>query len=255
MSTRKSKPIESALVTVTDEIEKVTAEKCAFEEFRARLEQIESTRKGTSATGDDAVPALAVNTPSTADTLQQVRNAYAETVMDVPHYESDYADTLTESLAAEFGRDLAESVVTDSQVTPLLQQTLDTASRQARRERIRFLRILEDERESLRRTGDRLDTYAQKAKQLEARIETASRTATLADVDDELRTLHGRCERLLVERQEKIQGRPLKRLSSVDEESLSHYLYGNQENTCPALAELTHFLQGIRDLCVQCLKE
>ncbi|MFC6953400.1 DUF7260 family protein [Halorubellus litoreus] len=88
-------------------------------------------------------------TGSRTGRLPDVVDAYRRTVMDVPHYDDEYDDSLAEHMAAEFGDDVALAVQNGAILSPQLKRTLHASALQAKQRRERLLAALDAEQESL----------------------------------------------------------------------------------------------------------
>ncbi|WP_323676379.1 hypothetical protein [Halorubellus sp. PRR65] len=88
-------------------------------------------------------------TGSRTGRLPDVLEAYRRTVMDVPHYDDEYDDSLVEHMAAEFGDDVALAVQNGAILSPQLKRTLRASAMQAKQRRERLLAALDAEQESL----------------------------------------------------------------------------------------------------------
>lgn len=102
--------------------------------------------------------------------LVAVRDAYAETVMSVPHYEEEYDDTYERSVAAEFGPELAYALTRTAGYHAEYERALSDAVDAAIEERERLLERLRVEGESLDRAGSRLAAVRREIASLEAAI-------------------------------------------------------------------------------------
>lgn len=258
--------IERARDRVESEAELVDRERAAFRRFVARLHEMGGERltpgemggkrptagKPTAA-GGPAVATVRESSPS--EGLRAVRTAYRETVMGVPHYESEYGDTLAESVAAELGETLAGHVAGGQVLTPRLYEALRAASERARDDRSDFLRHLEQERESLCEVAAELNEVESRLVELETRIDEAPTSTHLGDIGDTLATLETRCTELANRRQTTIHGRSVREISGIEGASLLQYLYGDRLATVtPALSDLTDCLDTIRHQRTRCLR-
>jgi hypothetical protein len=252
----KQPRIAAAIEALEAEQRIVSAEKRAFEAFRARLSNLDCTTPSTNAPAATAAgPSTLVDTGGApSEALRRIRVAYRETVMDVPHYESEYGDSLVENLTAEFGSDVARCLVAGTGLTPILYEGLLDAAEQATTERRRFLAVLRRERESLQRIETELDDCERRAVELIDRISTASESGTLGRLDGELADLERQCESLSSRRQETIHGRSFTAFSGVDDGSLSGYLYEDCETSFPALADISRCVETIRHARRRCLR-
>ncbi|MFB6123658.1 MAG: hypothetical protein ABEJ78_09395 [Haloferacaceae archaeon] len=246
--------IEAALDAVETERRILATEKRAFESFRSRLSALDSTVRTANASLATAGGPSTVSDAGADDALRRVRTAYRETVMDVPHYESEYGEPLLAHLTAEFGSELAECLDAESRLTPLLHGGLVDAADRAADERRRFLSVLQRERESLERVERDLDDCERRAVELLDRIEATDESAALSRYDAELAELERRCESLAADRQETIHDRSVATLAGVDGASLARYLYADVETTCPALADVSRCVETIRRARRRCLR-
>ena len=87
---------------------------------------------------------LLVAQPHASNTasLEEIRDIYRETVMGIDHYTDVYGDTLEESLAQEFGPEVATTATTSDQLTPQLRDRIVNCSQQARKSRQSLLQGL-----------------------------------------------------------------------------------------------------------------
>ena len=125
----------------------------AFGRFCRRLDAIDADAAAAesvsarNAAGTLAGRGRAERTESPASAA--IRDAYAETVMDAPHYDSEYGDGYWESVASEFGAELAMALRQAARVTPLLRDQLLAAARESKRSRKHLLGDLADEADVL----------------------------------------------------------------------------------------------------------
>lgn len=250
--------IESALETVGEEIETTEAEREAFEDFLARLREIDRTESPATnaAVAANAGSASELVTPNSGRSgpMQEVRTAYRGTVMAVSHYEDEYDDSLIESLAAEYGDDIARCVATETAVAPHVYDALVETTEEIRSRRSRFVTALRRERDSLRRIERELDECESRALKLGERIADSDGTEELGRIDEELQELESTCRSLSERRQGVIHGRSVAKLSGVSDLSLSAYLYADHESICPALADIAACLASIRHARENCLR-
>src|SRR5699024_5780446 len=131
----------------------------AFTQFRKRVANMDVPASATlTATTKVKNTILRTSQPTTSTSqLEQIQDAYHETVMNVPHYEEDYDQSLSKDFAAEFGLELASAFATADSLTPPLHETLLTASQHAVESRTALLDALDRETESLQHTRDTLE--------------------------------------------------------------------------------------------------
>lgn len=244
--------IEQALSIVNRETNCIEAELTAFRRFRARVESVEPS--GAVDVAASGTASVLVGTQSTPDaSLRAVREAYRETVMDVPHFEAEYDDTLRENLSMEFGPKLGAQVATGTRLTPHLYEVLIATSERARDERDTLLPALERERDSLQSVRECLDECERRATVLGANARRTADIARLDSIDDQLSAIEIECEEVAKTRQQRLHDRSAAALSGIDETSLVRYLYGNSDTTCPALADIVTCLETVRRQRRHCL--
>lgn len=216
-----------------EERTRTRAEANAFERFARRVADVDVAPTQAHHAGIGAVPL----TQSGDGNLRAVRKAYRETVMDVPHYEEEYGESMQTNMAAEFDPDLAAAVCEGSGFTPQLQQTLIEHSKRARDRRETFLETLETESEALEEARDALTDIDDELGRMNERPLSTRSFDELADDWERLGRLHDRCQRLVEERQATLRKREVVGQRSLSPGELCPYVYQTQPVTHPVLAE------------------
>lgn len=110
---------EAAEAVLDDERECLKDEQAAFTQFRKHVAGMDVHAPTPTATTrvKSAIMEASEATTSTAK-IEQVRNAYRETVMSMPHYDEDYGQSLTDDIAEEFSPELANALATADTLTP-----------------------------------------------------------------------------------------------------------------------------------------
>jgi hypothetical protein len=143
-------PLEEAVQRAQEEQKELTVEMEALREFAGRVHDIDSV--------ESRVRSLPLDNRPESDALERILTAYRETVYTLPHYDSRYDETVSESLRMEFGDDIA-NVLTSSTffVTPIFKHRfLEEIERSiAKRQDIR--EEVDNEIESLRSAQSRLE--------------------------------------------------------------------------------------------------
>jgi hypothetical protein len=247
--------IDRALTRVEEEIDIVEAEREAFARFLARLEDASATAfDATGPTTGGGSTALTTGDARQSAELRQIRQAYRETVMALPHYEREYGDTLRESLTEELGETLAGHLVDGRVLAPPIREALVAGVERARDDRGQFRGLLRRERASLDTVASDLNDIEARLVELEAQVSAASESGRLAAIDSTLAELEQQCTDLATARQETIHGRTARQVSGVDGCSLVGYLYGDMETTTPALSDAASCLDSIRHQRRRCLR-
>jgi len=232
--------IDAALEAVADERASVRAEDDALAAFDRRVAELSTV---TVSTG----PPLVADPQPSGQSLERVRTAYEETVMSVPHYETEYDDTVAESLAAEFGDDLAAALLGGTALTPELRDAVRAATTAARREREGFLDVLDREADSLETAADDIATLRADLDALDDRPLSARGFDDLHDLWSTLRDFEGRVDGMSLHRQETIRSHRSD-LPGVPTD-LCEYLYAGLPVSYPvldALADLGDDLERAR---------
>jgi hypothetical protein len=233
--------VRSALEALTTERERTIAERTAFETFRTHVTAIEPPENGLAGTHEQRSGAgRALMGGSRSDgRLRRVRDAYRESVMSVSHYGNEYDDSLAESLAEEFGPEVAGALTTGDRFTRSLREGLLTASREACTRRGTFLTVLAREVESLRAAEETITALGSALDTLDARSLESWSPVALADSYERLLTAEERCEELASERQATLHSHGLPGPTPVDPDlDLTEYLYQSLPVTYPVLADL-----------------
>jgi hypothetical protein len=221
--------IDAALDAVAEERATIRDEYEALEAFDGRVAELPTV---TVSTG----PPLVTDPQPSGQSLDRVRTAYAETVMATPHYETEYGDTVAESLAAEFGDDLAAALLGGKALTPELRDAVRAAADAARREREEFLDVLDREADSLSTAADDVAAVEEAFESIDDRPLPARSFDDLHDRWSTIRELQARIEGISLRRQETIRGHRTN-LPGVPTD-LSEYLYHDLSSSYPALASV-----------------
>ena len=241
--------IDAALDAVAAERATVRDE---YEALGAFDRQVADLPTVTVSTG----PPLVTDPRPSGRSLERVRTAYAETVMSTAHYETEYGDTVAESLTAEFGDDLAAALLGGRALTPELRDAVKAATDAARHEREEFLDVLDREADSLSTAVDDIGDVVAAFESLDDRPVPAGSFDDLHDRWATIRELQARIDGIGMRRQETIRGQRT-HLPGVPTD-LSEYLYHDLSSSYPALAsvaDLGERLDRARDRVEHALAE
>jgi len=259
--------IGEARRAVGTERERTRDERDAFERFARRVANrdpgpLPADAGGSTLHGDGGVESAPgvvselAGPPPDDGGLAAVREAYRETVMDVPHYESDYGESLEEHLRAEFGPDLARTVADGGALSPQLQRALVAGARDNYETRDELLSALDDELAALSEAEHRLEAVEREA---DALVERPLLRASYDDLDAAWRRLDGleaECEAVLAEREATIRDDDTTGPQSRNRHLFHDYLYGDLDGRYPVLAsaaELIESLEALRSDVLQSL--
>lgn len=237
--------IPDALDIVREERETVEAEQEAFARFAQQLDGLDTTTARPQATPNTGTRQL----PATDDhSIDAVRDAYRDTVMDLPHYERAYGEQLQTNMRVEFGPEVTAALAEHRTLTPQLKELLLQASHQAREKRDSLLRHLDREHDHLSRASDDLAAIETRTRQVTQTIEDSpypdpDRPDAAAELFTQYRRLEDcatECEAVHRSRQQQIT-----RLHSRHDLSLHEYLYAEREWTFPLLGDALACLDRI----------
>ena len=235
--------VREAVSVVEEERNRLEAERDAFDAFSRRVANLDVAEAARPVTAGGGMAAMSSTAPD--DRLERIQSAYRETVMDVPHYEADYGEPLTENLAAEFGDAIAYAVADGDQLTPQLKAALLEASREASQSRSSFISTLEAEAEALEEARASIEEIEdERASRAAAPLTERSYEQLVADWKH-LGGLSERCRRLVRDRQERIRSTSVATRNGPD---LHSYLYEELPVDHPVLADLLELSESVEDL-------
>lgn len=234
--------IERAMSIVEDEMDILVAESDAFQAFLRRLETISTDNFETAARDSGTAVGTMVDASQPTSNLQAVRTAYRETVMAVPHYESEYGEPLEAHLATEIDVTLACQITRGTVLTSPVLAALRGAIEETLAKREDFLAELQRERESLETVAGSLTELEGRTHEIGKQLGDGCHDSVKATLD----ALEERCAELARNRQQTIHGRSANAWSGIDEDSLLQYLYVDLNTTTPALAAIGACLETVR---------
>jgi hypothetical protein len=206
----------------------ISLERDGFEAFADRVDDIPQ-----ASPRDPALPACTrtVAKPA-ADETNALRQAYADTVMAVPHYDEIYGESVREHASAELGPELA-GLLNSSRPVPLPKthkEALVAAAERQAAERDEFCSTLDGEMDSLRSRRHELTTVLN---ELETSVVPSEHRQRFED----------RLTRTLRARQSTLGSQPS--LSHIDGHNLCSYLYEDEPWTYPVLTAVARLLDSV----------
>jgi hypothetical protein len=199
------------------EREQLKTERAAFKKFAKRVAELNpsedsarprSESRPVTSTGSTAIVSQVEHGESSsapeAATVKDVRDAYRETVLAVPHYEDEYDEPLVENLEAELGPTLARNLIKGDVVTPQIQAAVLNQTQQAREQRSELLKYAETEFEALFKARRRLREMHETATTIEENLYPRP-VRELVQAWDRLEAVATDCEALIHDRQTDIQ--------------------------------------------------
>lgn len=230
--------VSEARTVVSEERSRTATERQAFARFARQVARLDPSRSAQQlAPADGVVAAASVSSHSPPDRgLEAVREAYEETVMDMPHYEDEYAEPMARHIREEFGEEVATAVTDGGQLTPQLKQVLVDRAREAAAERERLMQRLDREAEALEAAEEQFGSITAELDEAEGASLQDREFERLVDEWNRLGELESRLSRLLGRRQETIETNELSSRGD-GQQSLYDYLYRDLDARFPILAD------------------
>lgn len=230
------------------ERERTRDEAVAFGRFADRVEGIDESSKRNVTTQTVTGPVTSATFAPTPDSrgLREIRDAYRETVMSVPHYEEEYDEPLAENVAEEFDPEVAAVLTDGDQLTPQVKRAVVQRAYDARNRRDQFAQVLEREAEAIADADRRLEDVESTLDRLNQRSLHDRTYAELEDAWFQLRDLEDRIETILADRQETIRTIGAARHRFADRWTMYAYLYRELPTSHPALSEGARLLDEVQ---------
>ncbi len=239
--------IPNARAVVRTECERTIAERDAFADFQHRVAALDPPNPSPDAHSQmhelpqTIDPHLSQSSPPTG--LDDIQQAYRETVMSIPHYNEEYDEPLAQNLAFEVGEELAAAITTHSQLTPYLQHTIVQAAGVASNRREQFIPRLNTERRILEEMQQTLGEITEQHDQLTAQPRYQQSIEDLQEAHDGLTSCLTACEQVLDERQTHRTAGHTAEPHTDEIVDLHEYLYQSLDVTYPVLADGTTLLE------------
>lgn len=238
--------IKSAKSAVEEEQSRTAAEREAFIQFGRTVADLNAQTSTSSPVAIHDGGAVIARTESGSAGIDEVKGAYRDTVMSVPHYEEDYNEPLEENMAVEFGRDITVTVANETKLTPVLQSLLVSKANKAAQDRQSFMRALARERTSILEAEESFDDIQSTLSNFHPHELREGEFENLATRWEELDELESQCMEAVQTRQNRIESEPLADTVPEDEPSIFEYVYQSLEVDYPILATATDILDQIQ---------
>jgi hypothetical protein len=210
--------LKQAITLVKRERSSIYSEQCAFEKFR------ESVSRAQTNTGNGGT--------KTGSLLE----AYRQTVMSTPDFESAYDEPVSESLEAEFTPSLSSALQNNEPVTQQFKRNLLVATTASIESRQRYIRVLDAEHESMQIIRKPVLDIEETLQDLPACSLRSLPFERFVDVWETCEAAVERCDRRSEQRQHHIAKRQTKdEYANVGSHALNTYLYDDLETQFPAL--------------------
>jgi len=249
--------VDSIRQSLRAEQKRTEIERDTFDEFAARITDLQSSSEPFAPSADrkvfqDASGAVAlrsqpVSEPSPTDELATIRNAYEETVMSVPFYEAEYGDTYEESIRAEFGPDIGTALTQSDSLSPVAKQALLAKVEQARSEREGLIETCEREFASVDEAASVLKPIDEELQSVESISFDGHGFGALEAHWARLSVLKDKCEHAATIRQATIHRHRTKYSLPVDAPDICVYLYEEFETAYPILSLCSDLARRIEE--------
>lgn len=238
MADREAAPVEThfeeAATLLRRERRRCADERTALRAFRSAVADVRPTPPTERVDGPPTTDLLPRS--GSSPSLSAVRREYERTVMSVPHYESEYGDGYAESVAAEFGEDVAAGLTGDGALTPLLLRAVVDGATAAMRERGEFVSLLDAESESLTAARTAVSDAERRLRALDDRPLSERSVAELVGLRGDVLGVRDELDEAAARRQEVL--RAHRRGLSDLAPDVTTYLYGDLPVEHPALDAL-----------------
>ncbi|MGB9964012.1 DUF7260 family protein [Halobacterium hubeiense] len=236
-STRFGEWIPDARRALRRERNILRTEADAFGQFCRRLQAVDVDGESADSMPVQSGPGTLADRGDGGDAAgTEIREAYVETVMDAPHYAAEYGDTYWESVASEFGAELAFALRQATRVTPFLQTQLLAAAREAKASRKQLLADVDDETDALNAAEDALHDVREDLVAIRSRPFYGCPARELRTLLADLDALEADCQDLAVRRQAgDLEPKPV-RVPSGGKRALNEYLYQSLSSSHPLLS-------------------
>ena len=229
----------------SQERERTAREYEAFDRFLNRVVEISTSTPQVTAASAAGPAVLQERYSRPGGELAAVIDAYEETVMDVPHYEQDYGETLAEHMAAELGEEVAQGVLGRGALSNHLKAGIVETTRTARDRRENLHGLLEGEAASLERHGSRFRSITEKIERTTTTLCSQQSYDELLEQRTELQECQETLEEIVAKRQEDRNDNRITCMPRKTQMHLQAYLYMPMEVTYPVVAEATELLSRV----------
>ena len=224
------------------EVIRTTAERDAFRQFRAQCAQIDPTTPPSQPTATGLIEYRGLLRSRTQHTgpdraLQQVCDAYRETIMAIPHYTAEYNEPLDENLAAEIGDELATAITTGEHFPPQIKHNLAQTTQQCVASRRMLLDDLDREQAVLETVESTITEIHDWLRERNAQPMHKVGLTERYRIHKTLCQYESHCNAVARARQETVH---IHRVTArqADSRLFNAYLYGSLGVTYPVLADL-----------------
>ncbi|EMA03470.1 hypothetical protein C439_05710 [Haloferax mediterranei ATCC 33500] len=222
--------LDAARRNLREERRRCVDEREAFRAFQKDVSGLKAT-----APTPRTPPAIG-HRQTTDSALTRVRRAYERTVMSVPHYDVEYGDSFEDSVSAEFGPDVATAFQSASVFSPALRHTVVSAAAAAVDERTEFVRVVDEESESIESMRDEIAAIVGRLSDLDDALHSTCGFDELLTLYSEISDFQDRLSTLVEQRQKTITNH--RRALSSWVPDVTEFFYEDLPTRYPVLATL-----------------
>ena len=240
--------INRYITEAAEELEKerefTEVERDAFKDF---IDEVQSLNiQSPDASGGQSNSMVVLTNHSDVDTLETVQNCYRETAMSVPRYDEVYNESFAEHFAAEFGDEIAVTVLDGGPLTPTIQSLLITQASQAVAEREQFLEDVEMEFQSINNAKIQLTDIKNRLSEINLNRIYHYSFDDLIEHHYEVKRAAQKCQDILQERQNDIFIYKKKSHDDIKIDIFQEYLYGELPTQYPVISSTLNQLKAVR---------
>lgn len=234
--------IREARTTAERERECAAAERDAFDQFARQLADLDARSAGVP---EPAGGETLLAGPGEDRALEEIQEAYRETVMAVPHYDEEYDEPAATNMAAEFGEEVATAAMNGPRFTPGLKRALLGHAAESREQREELLAALDREEAALADAEAVVADADATLREMNERPLSDRSFDDLARAYERLGDLEGDVEAVVVDRQGALNEDFAVGSRATGGHAFHEYLYQSLPVTYPVLADATALLSRV----------
>lgn len=225
--------IPSAINRIEQEQQTVRAEQRALEQFRNAVRPMPIAIANRNDSNPDGA------------TLQDVRQAYRNTIMETPDYGTIYPYDIDDSLTKEFNSQIANELQRTKPLTGDTKRQLISNIESAEVKRNQFIEFLNEEKSLLASSSENLQGITHKLSSIPECSVRDHPLNRIIKIWAQLDQLENCCEEIVSTRQEALENSKRKSISPENPYFLDEYLYQDLDATHPVLQAATDVLTRI----------
>lgn len=232
-------PMKSAFDSITTEQDRINTEINAFESFAEQIRTLSVPKQAQTATNIMAVQEFSPHITQN----QRILELYQKTIMEVPHFEEDYNESIQQSMISEFSPEVCVTLFGNEELSPALKNSIYVQTQGAIQQRKNLLQMVNQEEKSLLYLDSKLENLNDGNE-----TECPENSLPIEIIPEEYEKLEGLEEEihgLLVKRQQDIHS--INRNHNHPMSSyIQEYLYQSIEHTFPGLFTILSRLDEVQ---------